>query len=491
MQDPCTFPVFVAVWNRLQGQSTPALHFKIARWIYEAWINGRKRLLLLAFRSCGKSSLIGLFCVWLFWRDPNLRILVVAADHALAHKMVRQVKRIIERHPFTKSLKPRNSDQWGNDRFTLARTREWRDPSMLAKGIGSNLTGTRADLIICDDVEVPKTSDTNAKREELRTRLMELDYILTPEGTQIYVGTPHHYETIYRHKGDEEAFLKGFDHLTIPIVNDKGQSVWPERFPLPVIEAMKLKTGPYHFQSQMMVEPVNRTHGRFDMTGLQIYQSEIEFLESNQTCQLSIAGEKMVSCVAWWDPAFAAHGRTSDQSILAILYANEDHKFYVHHIASLAASSQSSEDEATQQCQQVARLLKEFHVPLVAIETNGLGKFLPSILRREIARIRGGAHVQEITARRSKSLRILEAFDVVLAARSLYVHQSILRTGFKRQLSEWSPALTNADDDMIDAVAGALSLQPARFKFMGALRGQRPQWMGHKPTIISQDTFNI
>ncbi|MDR0727234.1 MAG: hypothetical protein LBF37_04200 [Rickettsiales bacterium] len=57
----------------------------------------------------------------------------------------------------------------------------------------------RADLIICDDVEVPNTSNTSGKRDEnLRNRLRELDFILSPNGAMIYIGTPHTMDTIYR-----------------------------------------------------------------------------------------------------------------------------------------------------------------------------------------------------------------------------------------------------------------------------------------------------
>lgn len=490
MHHQLNFPVFLAVWNKLQGQTTPRIHYHIATWLYRAWEDGNRRLLLMAFRSCGKSTLVGLFCVWLLWRDPNLRILVIAADAALARKMVRQVKRIIEKHPFTSALKPTAADQWASDRFTLNRQAEWRDPSMLAKGISSNLTGTRADIIICDDVEVPKTSDTDSKRADLRDRLMELDYILTPHGTQIYIGTPHHYETIYQTQGDD-AFLINFMSLKVPIINDRGQSQWPERFPMDMINALKLKSGPYHFQSQMMLEPQNINEGRFDANAIHIYDGDIEYTESNHTAQLSINGIKMAYAVAWWDPAFAAHGRVSDQSILAILFADHDGRFYLHHVAMIAARTQDVDDEATQQCRQVAQWLKQFHVPHVAVETNGLGKFLPSILRREIVKTRAGAFVQEITSRKAKSLRILESFDVVLAARALFVHRSVLQTDFRRQLKDWTPTATSTRDDILDAVAGALSLHPVRIA-QGKNTGlSRPYWMNGGSHAIKTDPFKI
>jgi hypothetical protein len=56
----------------------------------------------------------------------------------------------------------------------------------------------RADLIICDDVEVLNTSNTPQKRENLRERLRELDFILSPSGVIIYIGTPHTQDTIYQ-----------------------------------------------------------------------------------------------------------------------------------------------------------------------------------------------------------------------------------------------------------------------------------------------------
>ena len=86
---------FVWIWNTRQGQTTPCLHLRIARWLAARWQEGERELLLLAFRSSGKSTLVGLFCAWQLSCNPNLRILVLAGDFALAKKMVRNVKRII------------------------------------------------------------------------------------------------------------------------------------------------------------------------------------------------------------------------------------------------------------------------------------------------------------------------------------------------------------------------------------------------------------
>src|SRR5512132_3667183 len=149
--DAC-FAEFVWIWNTRQGQTTPRLHLRIARWLAARWQEGERELLLLAFRSSGKSTLVGLFCAWLLSHNPDLRILVLAGDFALAKKKVRNVKRIIERHPLTAGLKPARRDHWAADQFTVKRRAELRDPSMLAKGIAAIITGLRADVVICDDV---------------------------------------------------------------------------------------------------------------------------------------------------------------------------------------------------------------------------------------------------------------------------------------------------------------------------------------------------
>ena len=228
--------LFAVVWNQTQNQTTPAIHLRILRWLESSWNASDTRLLLMAFRSCGKSTLVGIFAAWLLYRNPNLRIMVVAADSILARKMVRNVKRILERHPLTGELKPQKLDQWASDRFTVNRTLELRDPSMIARGVTSNITGSRADIVIYDDVEVPNTCATMDKRTELRERLAESTFILAAGGMQLYVGTPHTYDTIYavdqgaQQADQSDAFLDGFKDLRVPILTAQDESVWADRF---------------------------------------------------------------------------------------------------------------------------------------------------------------------------------------------------------------------------------------------------------------------
>ncbi|MFP4313382.1 MAG: phage terminase large subunit [Alphaproteobacteria bacterium] len=457
------FKLFMVLWNQMQGQSTPVLHLKMANWLERAWKTGQRQLLLQAFRSAGKSTIVGLFAAWLLYRASDLRILVLAADEVLAGKMVRNVKRIIERHPLTAHMKPDNADQWASERFTVRRNMELRDPSMLAKGITSNITGSRADIVICDDVEVPNTCDTAEKRENLRARLSEISFVLVPDGTQLYVGTPHTFYTIYadiprKDLGEEAPFLHGFHALKMPVLDENRQSAWPERYSEREIEKMRLRAGPNRFTSQMMLQPVNIAEGRLNPDKLKLYEDGLDYTKEINT--LFLGRRKIRSASAWWDPSFAS--AKGDCSVLAVIYSDEAGDKFLHHLEYITLPEQGNADEATAQCRIVAGLCKQFMLPSLTIEINGIGRFLPGILRNELAKAHVPTRVQEFSNSRPKDIRIIEAFDALLAAERLHIHRSVLKTPFISEMREWRPEVSKGHDDGLDAVAGALSLEPVR-----------------------------
>lgn len=490
---PISFDLFLVVWNRQQGLETPRIHIRMARWLSARIHNDNERLLMMAFRSCGKSTLTGLLCAWILMLYPDTRILVLAAEHSLATKMVRMVKRIIEHHPFTQSLRPKRIDQWASDRFTVNRDMISRDPSVMAAGIRGNITGARADIIICDDVEVPNTCDSHEKRLFLRERLEELNFILSPNGCMLYIGTPHCYETIYAQKarvemGEEKPYLHGFKRLEVPIINSMGESAWPEKFPMDSIEILRRRTGPNRFASQMLLQPVAISDGRLDVTLLNRYSDDIDYSEVQQKPILSIAGRKMVSASCWWDPAFGSH--KGDGSVVAAIYTDEIGEYWLHAITYLETKARDETDEATQQCWQVARFLKTYHLPSITVEINGIGRFLPKILRRELAKMNIQASVLEISNSRPKHLRILEAFDAVLAAEMLHVHSSVYATPFIREMREWRPH-KNTKDDGLDAVAGALSNQPIRIGAGLYHATNKPNWLLSQTLHHADTHFDI
>ncbi|MBP5856270.1 phage terminase large subunit [Marivibrio halodurans] len=491
----CGFPEFLWIWNRVQGMETPALHRRIARWLGARWRAGDRHLLLQAFRASGKSTIVGVFCAWLLFRDPALRVLVLAAEQDLATKMVRNVKRVIERHPLTAGLKPDRADQWASGQFTVRRALESRDPSMLARGIGANLTGCRADVLICDDVEVPNTSDSAPKRQDLRQRLSETDYVLTAGGTQLYVGTPHSYYTIYaedvRPETDERApFLDGFRRLTLPILTAGGVSRWPEKYDAAVIDGLRRRHGSAKFDSQMMLRPVNIAGCRLDPDRLRPYEAELVYSERNRRAELSLEGVRLASATCRWDPAYGAPD-AGDRSVVVCVFTDEAGGYWLHDAVYLSVEPDTEVDEARQQCRAVARFAARHHLPAVTVETNGIGRFLPGLLRAEIRALGLAVGVVEAHSTRAKERRILEALDAPLAAGQIRAHARVWRTPLPREMREWRPDGTGkTHDDGLDALAGCLIDEPVRLPRTPAPDAVRPGWRG-APGLAADTDFDL
>jgi len=486
------FPYFVWLWNRNQGRDTPALHVRIARWLDARWSRGDRRLLLLAFRNSGKSTLLGLFAIWLLHREPMLRVLVLSADAPLAAKLVRVARRTVELHPATRVLLPARRTEWAADRFTVARPHAARDPSLLARGLSGNITGSHADVVVCDDVEVPRTSDTAGKRATLRERLGEIDYVLEPGGLLLYAGTPHSFYSIYaaaprRDAGEERAFLDGFVRLEVPLVGPDGVSPWPERFPPEVVERIRASTGPARFASQMLLQPMSAEDGRLDPDRITLYREELEYREVQGRAELRLDGRRMVAAGCWWDPAFGAPER-GDGSVVAAVFVDENDRRYLHRIAWLTHDPASPEPEADQLCRQVADFVADLHLPRVVVEQNGLGRFLPGMLRKAMGARKVGCTVVEVASHRAKDRRILDALDPLLAANRLWAHESVWDTPFPSEMREWRPGRRGRDDGL-DAVAGAVLAEPVRIGPVPVL--PRRDWRPGGPDIQAETRFEV
>ncbi len=189
---------FLEEWNKILGFSTPLHHYEIMHFLVDVLNNEPRRGLLKAFRHSGKSTVVGVFAACVLHHNPDARILILSAESGLASRMVSHIKNILENHPFCSDILPDVKKEWGSHKITIKRPVGIREPSVICQGITGNITGMRSDLIICDDVEVPNTCNTYQKRINLRERLRELDFILSPKGTLIYIGTPHTQDTIYK-----------------------------------------------------------------------------------------------------------------------------------------------------------------------------------------------------------------------------------------------------------------------------------------------------
>lgn len=174
-----------------------------------------RRFILQAFRGIGKSFITCAFVVWKIWNNPDLKFMIVSASKERADANSIFIKRIIDLMPQLQELKPKQGQRDAVISFDVGPAKPDHSPSVKSVGITGQLTGSRADILIADDVEVPNNSATQAARDRLSELVKEFDAILKPGGTIIYLGTPQNEMTLYRE-------LEGRGYTT---------TIWPARYP--------------------------------------------------------------------------------------------------------------------------------------------------------------------------------------------------------------------------------------------------------------------
>jgi len=174
-----------------------------------------RRFIIQGFRGVAKSFITCAFAVWLLWRNPNIKIMIVSASKERADANASFIKKIINELPFLNHLAARKGQRDTANIFDVGPSKPDHSPSVKSVGITGQLTGSRADFIIADDVEVPNNSFTQVMRERLAELVKEFDAIIKPGGTILYLGTPQSENTLYN-----ELLDRGYT-----------TRIWPARYP--------------------------------------------------------------------------------------------------------------------------------------------------------------------------------------------------------------------------------------------------------------------
>ena len=208
------FKLFLqALWAELGLPSPTRAQYAIADYLQ----NGPKRLQVQAFRGVGKSWITGAFVLWTLFNDPERKVMIISASKERADNMSIFLQKLIIDTPWLKHLQPKSDDsRWSRISFDV-NCSPHQAPSVKSVGITGQLTGSRADLMILDDVEVPGNSLTEFMREKLLQLCTEAESILTPKSDSriMYLGTPQTTFTIYRRLAE-----RNYRPL-----------VWPARYP--------------------------------------------------------------------------------------------------------------------------------------------------------------------------------------------------------------------------------------------------------------------
>jgi hypothetical protein len=173
-----------------------------------------------AQRGQAKSTITAIYAVWRLIHQPNLRVLILSAGGDLALDIARLCIRIIESMDVLECMRPdmNAGDQTSTAGYDLHHSLKGVDKSASVTSIGitGTLQGKRADLLIADDIESTKNSQTALMRERLLHLTKDFTSI-NSTGDIVYLGTPQSIDSIY---GTLPA--RGFT-----------LRIWPGRYPNP------------------------------------------------------------------------------------------------------------------------------------------------------------------------------------------------------------------------------------------------------------------
>lgn len=140
------------VWKHLNLPDPTPLQYDIAEYMQ----HGPKRSLIMAFRGVGKSWICSAYVVHQLLLDPSKNVLVVSASKNRSDDFSTFTLRIINDIPLLQQLKPKENQRFSKIAFDVGPAPAAHAPSVKSLGITSQLTGSRADIIVADDVEAPK-----------------------------------------------------------------------------------------------------------------------------------------------------------------------------------------------------------------------------------------------------------------------------------------------------------------------------------------------
>ncbi|UAJ16919.1 phage terminase large subunit [Desulfovibrio desulfuricans] len=201
----------VMVWRHLNLPDPTPIQLDFANYLQ----SGPRRTVNEAFRGVGKSWIAAAFVVWKLRINPNLKFMILSASKDRADNFTTFCLRLITEIPILQCLMPKADQRCSKLSFDVGPAKADHAPSVTSKGIFSQITGGRADIIIADDIEVPGNSFTQAMRDKLSEAVKEFDAILKPGGVIIYLGTPQTEQSLYNSLPDRGYAMR----------------IWPARYP--------------------------------------------------------------------------------------------------------------------------------------------------------------------------------------------------------------------------------------------------------------------
>ena len=444
------------VWRELGLPKPTRAQLAIADYLQ----HGPKRLQISAFRGVGKSWITAAFVLWVLFCNPDRKIMVISASKERADNFSIFCQKLIIDISWLNHLGPKDSDQrWSRISFDVGPAKPHQAPSVKSVGITGQMTGSRAHLMIFDDVEVPSNAATDMQREKLLQLVTEAESILTPDETSriLFLGTPQSTFTIYRKLA--ERSYRPF--------------VWPARYPKDISKYEGLLAPQLVEDIERGKDPGTPTDTRF--SDLDLLERESAMGRSNFQLQFMLdtsmsdaekfplkfqdlictpLGEECAERYAWsadprymikslnpvglpgdrfYGPMFIDEGmceysetilsvdpsgRGSDETVAVVLSSANGYVF----VRDLRAFRDGYSDDTLSR---IVRLGKKYRASRLLVESNFGDGMVCELFNRHIQQQGAGFSTEEVRATARKEERIIDTLEPVMNQHKLIIDPKV------------------------------------------------------------------
>src|SRR5210317_922714 len=463
------FKVFLqALWAQLDLPEPTRAQYAIADYLQ----HGPKRLQIQAFRGVGKSWITGAFVLWTLFKNPEKKIMIISASKERADNMSIFLQKLIIETPWLNHLQPKSDDaRWSRISFDV-QCSPHQAPSVKSVGITGQLTGSRADLMILDDIEVPGNSMTELMREKLLQLCTEAESILTPKDDSriMYLGTPQTVFTIYRKLAERNyrpfvwparvpRKLSNYEGLIAPQLQediDQGADPWsvtdPDRFDHEDLIEREASMGRSNFMLQFMLDTSLSDAEKFPLKMADLVVTSVNPKSAPDSviwCSdpqnvikdlptVGLPGDYFYTPMQLqgeWGPyqeticSVDPSGRGADETTAAYLSQRNGY-LYLHE---MRAYRDGYSDNTLLD---ILKGCKKYGGTKLVIETNFGDGIVGELFKKHLQQTQQGIDVEEVRANVRKEDRIIDSLEPVLNQHRLVVDRSCIEWDYRSNKDE-------------------------------------------------------
>jgi hypothetical protein len=449
------------VWKTLNLPDPTPVQYDIANYLQ----NSPKRAVIEAFRGVGKSWITSAFVCWILLNDPQKKILVVSASKERADAFASFVKRLINEMPILHHLKATEGQRDSMLSFDVGAALPDHSPSVKSCGITGQLTGSRADIIIADDIEVINNSATQVARDKLSELVKEFDAILKPlESSKIiYLGTPQTEMSLYNQLPERgyvmrvwtaefpelkkvESYKGALAPMLVKILSTDptkvGQPTDPLRFGMEDLMERKMSYGKSGYSMQFMLDTTLSDADRYPLKISDLIIQNLNPTMAHMKVAWATSPELCISDV----PTLAL---TGDRYYRPMWHSDDMHE-YTGAVMSIDPSGRGKDEtgyavvkmltgnlyltdgggisggyeEAT--LIHLAETAKRNQVKLIVVESNFGDGMFTQLLKPVLGRIYP-CTVEEVRHSQQKEHRIIDTLEPVMSTHRLIVDQKLIQ----------------------------------------------------------------